>query len=334
MRVDLNRPDHVDDETWAAIETHNARFAMALSSNDRPWVIGAGKELVECVARVVLDAKSVTVGSNADFDKVVNEAHIALERQPGPDVSMSPDVKAIAGSAKKMVLHVRSLRNDYGTGHGRSKQQYIDDEMVSVVADATMLWVRWALRRLEHILIGEADMLIEELRGSVSRRSLQKHLDAVTLPEQPPEVQHAIGVAFGQRSAGDTFVARQVGVDWPAAVEDIIKWPVSYRLGLVEGFILDRMGYASLSQKWVPTVVNVLAPVPATEASDGLREIAAKVHESANPYLLRGASAELDDLGSLMRNEGQRLKPPVRAAWNELAEEFDPARAQTPTGAD
>jgi hypothetical protein len=66
--------------------------------------------LIECVARVVLDAKGVSLSGAADFDEAVIAAHVALERQPGRDVSMSPDIRAIASSAKKMVVSVRSVR--------------------------------------------------------------------------------------------------------------------------------------------------------------------------------------------------------------------------------
>lgn len=117
----------------------------------------------------------------------VNTAHLALERQPGRDVSMSPYIPAIASSAKKMMLTVRSVRNNDGAGHGRARVRPIEEETVTAIYDATVLWVRWALRRIEHILIGEADRLIAESRDAiVYQRSLTTHLEAVMLPDQPP----------------------------------------------------------------------------------------------------------------------------------------------------
>ena len=104
---DLRRPDHLEDEAWEAIQVHVRRLEGAQTSADAGWVIGCSKDLIECVARVVLDAKGVSLAGTADFDEAVNAAHMALERQPGRDVSMSPDIRAIAGSAKKMVLNVR-----------------------------------------------------------------------------------------------------------------------------------------------------------------------------------------------------------------------------------
>ncbi len=101
----MKRPDHLEDEAWQSIEVHASRFEMARRSADAGWAIGSAKDLVECVARVVLDAKGVVIPANADFDESVNAAHHALERQPGRDVSMSSDIRAIASSAKKIVIH-------------------------------------------------------------------------------------------------------------------------------------------------------------------------------------------------------------------------------------
>jgi hypothetical protein len=39
----------------------------------------------------------------------------------------------------------------------------------------------------------------------VTKRSLEGHLEAVILPDQPPETERALGVAFAQRSAGWTL---------------------------------------------------------------------------------------------------------------------------------
>ena len=322
MDATFNKPDHLDPATWAAVEQHRARFALAAESSDRAWAIGSAKELVESVARAVCDAKGIVVASGDDFDSTINTAHVALERQPGIDVSMTPEIRAIAGHAKKMILNLRAVRNEYGTGHGRAKVVEIDDEMISVVCDATVLWVRWALRRLEHLLIGEADLLLNELREAiVNKRSLQKHLEAVVLPDQPPETQRALGVAFAQRSAIHTFVSREVGVDPCSASEDLVAWPAVYRLGVVEGFMLSRWGTAHLDLQWVSTLVNVLLPVPPKVAIEGLGEIVEKLDRADQVDVDQQAATALV---GLMQTEGNRLPPEVRAGWSELAERFKP----------
>ena len=83
MPLDLRRPDHLEDEAWEAIQVHARRLDGAQTSADAGWVIGCAKDLIECVARVVLDAKGLPLSGTADFDEAVNAAHVALERQPG-----------------------------------------------------------------------------------------------------------------------------------------------------------------------------------------------------------------------------------------------------------
>src|SRR5437764_2236384 len=256
--MELRRPDHLEDDAWEAIQIHARRLEVAQTSADAGWVIGCAKDLIECVARVVLDAKGVPLYGTADFDDAVNAAHLALERQPGRDVSMSPDIRAIASSAKKMVISVRSVRNNDGAGHGRARVRAIEEETVTVIADATALWVRWALRRLGHILIGESDRLIAELRDAiVYQRSLKEHLEAVMLPDQPPETQRAIGFAFGARAAQDTGNPRIVGIDPVIESSDVRAWPIPYRLGITEGLLLGRWGYRTSTDRYVPEMAGV-----------------------------------------------------------------------------
>ena len=143
MTSELVRPDHLKDETWAAIEYHQGRLVAAASAGDKPAMVGASKELIECICRCVLDATEIVLGDNADFPKVLHEAQKALKRAVGPDTSMSAEVKAIANAAKSIATSVNSVRNDVGTGHGRARVPDIDDEMSSIIYDATLLWCRW-----------------------------------------------------------------------------------------------------------------------------------------------------------------------------------------------
>lgn len=323
VHIELRRPDHLADEVWTAIERHNQRLETAISNADRPWVIGCAKELIESVARVVLDAKGIVLGSNADFDEVVNAAHTALQRQPGPDVGMSPEIRAIASSAKKIVLNVRDIRNDVGTGHGRARIDPINEEMATAVVDAAALWVRWALRRLGHVLLGEADNLIAELRQAiVTRASLTRHLDGAVLPDQPPEMQQALGVAFAQRAARGTFVAHEVGLDGPSTTEDLSTWPPAYRFGIVEGLVLSGDGFITLTEPWVSTIVSVLTPIPPAQVKEFLHGLNTKV---ADAGVSAGRSVEeLWELARSVEHATEELPSQVQPEWTALAAMIDP----------
>lgn len=322
--MELRRPDHLEDDAWEAIQIHARRLEGAQTSADAGWVIGCAKDLIECVARVVLDAKGVPLSGTADFDEAVNAAHLALERQPGRDVSMSPDIRAIASSAKKMVLSVRSVRNNDGAGHGRARVRAIEEETVTVIADATALWVRWALRRLGHILIGESDRLIAELRDAiVYQRSLKEHLEAVMLPDQPPETQRAIGFAFGARAAQDTGNPRIVGIDPAIESSDVRAWPIPYRLGITEGLLLGRWGYRTSTDRYVPEMAGVLTAVPVNNLRTELPVLIEKVRSAGYPSGYQSPMADQLQVAAALRAHVELIPGEARELWLKLAAVFE-----------
>lgn len=166
-------------------------------------------------------------------------------------VTRASGVRAIAQNAEKIVLSVKDIRNDFGTGRGHAEVRSIADETMQLVVAGALLWVRWALVRVEHLILNEPENLIAELRGAVSRRSLQIHLDALVLPEQPNDIQRALGIAFAYRAASGTFVAREVGLDGPAESDSTALWPGPDSLGAVEGLMISGNGYFMLGADWV-----------------------------------------------------------------------------------
>lgn len=74
--------------------------------------------------------------------------------------------------------------------------------MAELVSDAAMLWCRWALRRLGHLMAQYPTRLLAELAGGANRERLRGASEDVLLPEQPGDIQRAIGVAFGREAAG------------------------------------------------------------------------------------------------------------------------------------
>jgi hypothetical protein len=322
--LELRRPDHLEEEAWEAIQVHARRLEDAQNVSDAGWVIGCAKDLIECVARVVLDAKGVPLSGTADFGEAVNAAHVALERQPGRDVSMSPDIRSIASSAKKMVLNVRSVRNNDGAGHGRARVRMIEEETVTVVFDATVLWVRWALRRLGHILIGEANRLIAELRDAiVYKQSLTEHLKAVMLPDQSPDTQRAIGIAFGARAAQDTGNPRIVGIDPAIESSDVRVWPIPYRLGITEGLLLGRWGYRTSTDRYVPEMAGVLTAVPASDLIRELPGLIEKVNGAEYPSGYLPRMADRRQVAAALRAHVELIPADARGLWLELAAVFE-----------
>jgi hypothetical protein len=320
----LQRPDLLDDGSWAAIEQHRDRLAGAMERGDAPLVLGSAKELVESVARVVTAAAGMVLPSNAEFNDALNAAHTVLDRQAGRGITNAQDVRAIAQQAKKLVFNIRPLRNDYGTGHGHAEVKSISAEMVSLVVSAAMLWVRWALVRLEHVLRREPDKLITALRtGEIfTRRSLRDRLSALVMTEQPEDVQRALGVALAQRAASGTFIAREVGVDGPATSVDRDAWPPAYRCGVAEGLMLSSDGFFSLEEGWVESLVAVLLPIAPKQLASFIHELADKVSEAGWPSSRR--MMEDDALATSLAVESKNIPEEARAEWERLVDVINP----------
>ena len=102
------------------IEAHETRLDSAVQQDDRSGVVGAAKELCECVASVVCAEQAQTISTSDDFAKVITSAHEALDRRPGRGAAVEGSVRNIAQSARKIAIEVNTLRNEAGTGHGRS----------------------------------------------------------------------------------------------------------------------------------------------------------------------------------------------------------------------
>jgi hypothetical protein len=326
MDYQLIRPNHLTDEPWDAIQSYRRRFEVASTTNDRAAVIGAAKDLIECVARVVLDATETTLGNRADFQDVIKEAQKALGRQPGMDLNQSQDIRAIARGALTIATSIGPIRNRDGSGHGRPRVRDIEDETISVVSDATLLWVCWALRRLGHILARYPELLIAELAGSTNRANLQKHFDAVLLPDQPPEIQHSLGVAFGRSAAGGFGIAADVGLD-PAAMGDLNEFPIDFRLGLVDGMVIDRWGQIGLIEPYVARLVDLLAPIPPTRAVPAIRELAAKAEAATWITRWRWSVVEPMKTVEALLREQQRLGQEMQQAVDQLRQAIDPGAA-------
>jgi hypothetical protein len=209
----LQRPDLLDDEAWRAIELHRGRLATAIAVKDAPLVVGSAKELVECVARVATTVEGVVTPSNADFAEVVNRAHVALDRQAGKGITRASDIRAIAQNAKEIVLSVKDLRNDFGTGHGRAEVKSIADEMVTLVVGGALLWVRWALTRLEHLILGAPDSLIAELADSRAANPFESVLRAIALDVPGLDLVPQFRIDRNGKCVGRVDLARAVGRD-------------------------------------------------------------------------------------------------------------------------
>lgn len=164
-RFDLERPTQVGIAHADAIEVEADRLARALDDGDDAQALGYLKCLVEAVAKVVLDLNGEPAPGNATFDTVVNKAHSLLADQEGAGLIHDSPFSNFATQARKMAVSMSSIRNSFGAGHGRARQPEVMPEMLKLALDGSLLWTRWALRRLDAFAQGRPETLIRDLVG-------------------------------------------------------------------------------------------------------------------------------------------------------------------------
>jgi hypothetical protein len=288
-------------------------------------MIGTAKDLVEATARVVLHARGETVASGEDYQRVVNRAHAALERQPGPELAADLTISSIATATKRIASELRELRNRYGTGHGRAVAPEVAEELVLVSVDAAMLWCRWALRRLQHLIAGAPSTLVHDLEHGIFRSGeLADRLTAANLPGLDLPEQHLLGVAVAHRAMGDTRVVMWEGVEACATAPGTDAWPGGYRAGLIEGLFLDSAGYVDASPWGIQQAAVVLASHPDADAV--IQELSEKIAQASWSYRFASSAQTRRAVFSNMRDMVAVLPTDAsRQSWREIADRFSAA---------
>ncbi|KDR62718.1 abortive infection family protein [Streptomyces albidoflavus] len=240
----LPRAEWVQDDQWAAISDAYSRLSAAVTADDRPLIVGSAKELVESVARVTLVSYGRVVADGDAYMSVLRSAHQVIEHVIGPAMPGNHPLRQIPESAKKMAGQLRELRNAYGTGHGRAVVHDVTDEVAEAAVHAALLWTRWALARLQTVLLGAVSPLVSDLQnGAVFYGGdLAARLEAANVPELEQSEQHRLGIAVGQRAANETNNVRLEGIR--ACADHPEHWPDAYREGVVQGLFINEDGQA------------------------------------------------------------------------------------------
>jgi hypothetical protein len=327
MTTMLDRPTDLGSDHWSAIEAHADRLERARRDGDLTLLIGSAKDLVETIAKIVLELGGEVAASNAELPGLLTKAHVALDRLPGQGAAVEAPVRNIAQGAKTIISQLPELRNRFGTGHGRVLKPQVDEELAFLCLDAALLWARWALRRLEQLLAGRPLSLVTALQESIFYRGdLRKRLQVVQLPALEPSDQRLIGVAVAHRAMRDTFVVMDEGVEECAQQPDLAIWPTGYRTGLLEGLFLDREGYADVSAWGAKAAAAVIAPVPS--AGQVIQELADKIGEAGWAYRFANDTAARDGTVAAMRGALAVLPDSTaRDAWEQIIWRFQPVRA-------
>ena len=96
---------------------------VRLQSDNPTDAIGKSKELIESCCKTILEYSHVPVDKNWDMNKLVNETFKYLQITPNEisdTIRDSEAIKAILGNLKAIAGNIANLRNNYGSGHGKS----------------------------------------------------------------------------------------------------------------------------------------------------------------------------------------------------------------------
>lgn len=97
---------------------------MLDSEKDNPTeAIGKAKELIESCCKTILEERNVEIDKKWDIVKLVDETVKFLKITPRDISESTPEavaIKTILGNLKNIALNIATLRNSYGSGHGKS----------------------------------------------------------------------------------------------------------------------------------------------------------------------------------------------------------------------
>jgi hypothetical protein len=137
----------------AALDEQLGRLQGAI--DDPALAIGSAKDLLEAIAKFVLDEIGGGAPAKADFDRLLFLARDRLGLDPRTVTDGQAGaayIRPILGSAWKIAEQVNKLRNAQGTGHGRTLPTGVTPEMAVLVVREACNVSELMLRALDRAL--------------------------------------------------------------------------------------------------------------------------------------------------------------------------------------
>ena len=292
----------------AAIEAANARVERASSASDTEAVIGASKELIETVAKCVLDVLGHPYGSNASPEALATQALDALKLHPRALQGRS-SLRRLSSSLIATVQAIGELRNTDGTGHGRGSRSNLSYEHACLIEAVSKAWCQWLLTATAQALSERAalDGAIRDISGgeSYSRGKLAMYLADLKLDDLGSDDQRKLGLAVARRwTVNGTFMVLMDVVD--PLVEGQISYPAAFREGIVEGLILDRDGYLRTSSVDIERAVKIGLRLPGDRLVGVFGYLAERIDDAeSSPEFDQDAASECAARLSALAREQQ-----------------------------
>lgn len=96
---------------------------VRMQSENPTEAIGKAKELVESCCKTILEDNNISIDRKWDMVRLTDETLKLLKVTPKDIPDTTPEataIKAILGNLKAIAFNMATLRNTYGSGHGKS----------------------------------------------------------------------------------------------------------------------------------------------------------------------------------------------------------------------
>jgi len=130
---------------------------MLASQKDNPTeAIGKAKELIESCCKTILERLSITAQKSWDINDLINATIKELELSPSyikDTAQLSETIKQVLGNLRAISTGVATLRNAYGSGHGKSanykglEERHAKLAIGSAVTLVNFLWDSFELQQ-------------------------------------------------------------------------------------------------------------------------------------------------------------------------------------------
>lgn len=315
-----------------AILAAEDRLSRAVAAADVEATIGSAKELIETVAKSVLDALGTAYGSNPSLDALAAQTLKALDLHP-PALQGRSSLRRLSSSVIGVAQAIAELRNTDGTGHGRATRSELVWSHGLFVRDAAEAWCDWVLSSAVSALSSRAglDEAIADIGGArvFGRGQLGAYLDELGLQQLEEGDQRKVGLAVARRwTVNETFMPLMDVVEPIVNAES--DYPPAFCEGIVEGLILDHNGYLRTSADDIERAIGVGSRLSATRRQQLFEELADRIQE-ARPSHAFHADAQEKVVDALSRLAGERHNSTIRPALERMARRFQTLREDAGT---
>jgi len=322
---DADIPGAVATKSRSAILAGAVWVDRAMTEGDVEQIIGSAKDLVESIAKVVVEAAGGTYASNADLPRLAKDALETLKMHPNAFQGRDP-MKRLTAALAQVPSALAELRNHDGTGHGRSSITDLYEASAEFVGHVAVAWSKWVLAALGQLLAGMAEVhdaiqRIEQIRpdGGFRRGELRQLLEDLQLANLGSEQQHGLGVAVGRRSILGTVVADIDVVEPLAQGEE--SFPAPFAIGVIEGLFIGSKGYIR-STPGAPELAAAIAFRLGSQGYEALGGLAGTIEQADLSYAFDEDQSQMV-VEELQQLAGQPGDAGAREALSRIAKRIE-----------